>query len=152
MLATPTTDMFATATAVWLGVLVAFELAALVRVLILRQPLALVMPIFASPAPKGAAAAHTASETHLAALLAALLAAVRLAQLAALHDARQWTLTAAVHVLEAAYFTFEFLLNQPRRADGRRPPYPTPEAAVIYGIIMMNAGWFVAARVLLGKA
>jgi len=135
--------MLATATSIWLGILVAFEVMALVRVLILRQPLATVMPIFAKDA-------HTASETHLAALLAALLAVVRLAQLAALHDARQWTLTAAVHALEALYFSFEFFVNQPRRAGGRRA-YPTSEAAVIYLIIVINAVFFVAARSLLGK-
>ena len=147
MAALPAT--FAAVTRAWLALLVAFEAAAVVRLLVLGQPLSVVMPVFAA-AGKGGAPANAPQQrtlTNLVALLAVLLAAVRGAQLAAGMDAApQWTLTAVVHVVEAAYFCGEFFVNQ--RAGAAK--YPTAAATLVFSIVMLNAAWFALARVLLG--
>ena len=147
MAALPAT--FAAVTRAWLALLVAFEAAAVVRLLVLGQPLSVVMPVFAA-AGKGGAPANAPQQrtlTNLVALLAVLLAAVRGAQLAAGMDAApKWTLTAAVHVVEAAYFCGEFFVNQ--RAGAAK--YPTAAATLVFSIVMLNAAWFALARVLLG--
>ncbi len=147
MAALPAT--FAAVTRAWLALLVAFEAAAVVRLLVLGQPLSVVMPVFAAAGKGGAAPANAPQQrtlTNLVALLAVLLAAVRGAQLAAGMDAApQWTLTAAVHVVEAAYFCGEFFVNQ--RAGAAK--YPTAAATLVFSIVLLNAAWFALARVLL---
>lgn len=152
---------FKTATAIWLWVMAgvcdsrdeapyysllhkscldaAFEVVAITRVLVLRESIEAVVPLFS------VANAHSQTFVEAWVFIAATLCVVRASQALDVNSSGAWRITALVHILELVYHGFNSIVTE--RAFSAQVVPPT----LILAGVVINAIWFTAAWVLSGS-